>query len=75
MVAELLDGKAISKQIQAELAQEVAEFVGTGAVVRYMFRIGGIDLAIVGACTLLYLLRRPREQTPPLHSLDASQSS
>ncbi|NOT02039.1 MAG: cytochrome c biogenesis protein CcsA [Phycisphaerales bacterium] len=31
---------------------------GAGAVVRYMFLIGGIDLAIVGACTIIHLVRR-----------------
>jgi hypothetical protein len=35
---------------------------GTGAVVRYMYWIGGIDLALVGACAVVYAARQP---TPP----------
>ncbi len=31
---------------------------GTGAVVRHMFQWGGADLALIGVCTLVYLLRR-----------------
>jgi len=34
---------------------------GTGAVVRYMFLLGGIDLAFVAACAAVYLLRRPSD--------------
>ncbi len=33
---------------------------GTGAVVRYMFLTAVIDLSLMAACTLIYLLRRPR---------------
>jgi hypothetical protein len=31
---------------------------GTGAVVRYLFLVGGIDLALIAVCCLAYLLRR-----------------
>jgi ABC-type transport system involved in cytochrome c biogenesis permease subunit len=31
---------------------------GTGAVVRYMFRVGGIDLALILVCCVIYLARR-----------------
>jgi len=31
---------------------------GTGAVVRYMFLLGGIELGFVALCTVVYLLRR-----------------
>ncbi len=31
---------------------------GTGAVAHYMFLTGGIDLALVAVCTLIYLIRR-----------------
>ncbi|MFQ5807827.1 MAG: cytochrome c biogenesis protein, partial [Phycisphaerae bacterium] len=31
---------------------------GTGAVVRYMFLVGGIDLALIALCCLVYLARR-----------------
>jgi len=31
---------------------------GTGAVVHYMYRIGGIDLGLALLCTLVYLWRR-----------------
>jgi len=31
---------------------------GTGAVVKYMFRLGGADLALVLLCTIVYLARR-----------------
>jgi hypothetical protein len=33
---------------------------GTGAVVKYMFRSGAIDLGFVAACTIVYLLGRRR---------------
>jgi len=33
---------------------------GTGAVVKWMFRMGGTDLALVLLCTIIYLARRPR---------------
>jgi ABC-type transport system involved in cytochrome c biogenesis permease subunit len=36
---------------------------GTGAVVRYMFRIGGINLALVGLCCIVYWIRRRRMAT------------
>jgi hypothetical protein len=31
---------------------------GTGAVVRYMFLVGGIDLGLIIICYLVYLMRR-----------------
>jgi hypothetical protein len=31
---------------------------GTGAVARYMFLLGGIDLSFVALCALVYLVRR-----------------
>ena len=31
---------------------------GTGAVARYMFRLGGTDLALVAICCVIYLIRR-----------------
>ena len=31
---------------------------GTGAVVRYLFLVGGIDLALIAVCCLAYLFRR-----------------
>ena len=31
---------------------------GTGAVVRYMFLVGGIDLGFIALCSLVYLLRQ-----------------
>ena len=34
---------------------------GTGAVVRYMFLIGSVDLGLVGLCTVVYLARRRRD--------------
>lgn len=37
---------------------------GTGAVARYMFLLGGLDLAFVGLCTLVYLLRREPQTAP-----------
>ena len=37
---------------------------GTGAVVRYLFWIGGIDLALVMACTLVSLCRHPLPTDP-----------
>jgi len=37
---------------------------GTGAVVKYMFRSGTIDLSFVMVCTVIYLLRRPRRTVP-----------
>lgn len=38
---------------------------GTGAVVRYMYLVGGIDLAIIGVCTIVYLVRRDGGGTSP----------
>jgi ABC-type transport system involved in cytochrome c biogenesis permease subunit len=38
---------------------------GTGAVVRYMFLLGGIDLALVVACSALYFSRRRAYSTVP----------
>lgn len=35
---------------------------GTGAVVHYMFMIGGIDLALMVVCAILYLVRGRAEQ-------------
>jgi ABC-type transport system involved in cytochrome c biogenesis permease subunit len=32
---------------------------GTGAVVRYLFLVGGIDLALIALCAIVYLARRP----------------
>ena len=37
---------------------------GTGAVVRYMFLLGGVDLALIGLCTLVYLVRRRSRLSP-----------
>jgi ABC-type transport system involved in cytochrome c biogenesis permease subunit len=37
---------------------------GTGAVVRYMFLVGGIDLVLVVACAVAYLSRRPAPAAP-----------
>ena len=41
---------------------------GTGAVVRYLFLLGGIDLAFVALCTTVYLARRlpPAPRAEPL---------
>jgi len=41
---------------------------GTGAVVRYMFLTGGIDLALILICCIIYLLRRPPRMTSPVTS-------
>ena len=41
---------------------------GTGAVVKYLFRVGGIDLALVAICSVIYLIRRagrPRDGGVP----------
>ncbi|MBI4716989.1 MAG: cytochrome c biogenesis protein CcsA [Planctomycetes bacterium] len=38
---------------------------GTGAVVRYMFLIGGVDLALVGLCTVVFVARRGWRLTLP----------
>lgn len=39
---------------------------GTGAVARYMFRLGGTDLALVAICCVVYLIRRgPQPGTGP----------
>jgi ABC-type transport system involved in cytochrome c biogenesis permease subunit len=37
---------------------------GTGAVVRYMFIIGGLDLALIVLCALVYLMRRRPSGSP-----------
>ena len=37
---------------------------GTGAVARYMFLLGGIDLALMAACCLIYLARRQPAPVP-----------
>jgi len=37
---------------------------GTGAVVKYMFRSGTIDLSFVLFCTIIYLVRRPWTKAP-----------
>jgi ABC-type transport system involved in cytochrome c biogenesis permease subunit len=39
---------------------------GTGAVARYMFLMGGTDLAFVALCTIVYRLRRERPATAPI---------
>ena len=36
---------------------------GTGAVARYMFLLGGIDLSFVALCALVYLVRRSRTRS------------
>lgn len=38
---------------------------GTGAVARYMFWAGGLDLALVAVCGLIYLARRGEPDSPP----------
>ncbi len=38
---------------------------GTGAVLRYLFMVGGIDLGLVLACTLVSVCRHPATTTPP----------
>jgi len=37
---------------------------GTGAVARYLFLIGGIDLGLIGLCTIAYLARRRPTSEP-----------
>ena len=37
---------------------------GTGAVVHYMFLVGGIDLALMAACCVIYLARRQWRSGP-----------
>ena len=37
---------------------------GTGAVVRYMFLVGGLDLALIVLCAVVYLLRRQPDSSP-----------
>jgi len=36
---------------------------GTGAVARYMFLLGGIDLSFVALCALVYMARRGRTRS------------
>ena len=36
---------------------------GTGAMARYMFLIGGVDLALAAVCTVVYLMRRSAAPT------------
>ena len=38
---------------------------GTGAVVRYLFLVGGIDLALIALCSIVYLARRPSADPAP----------
>ncbi|MGB2986913.1 MAG: cytochrome c biogenesis protein CcsA [Phycisphaerae bacterium] len=37
---------------------------GTGAVVRYMFLVGGLDLALMALCCIVYLARRGSRLSP-----------
>ncbi|UCG32023.1 MAG: cytochrome c biogenesis protein CcsA [Phycisphaerales bacterium] len=39
---------------------------GTGAVVRYMFLIGGLDLILIVLCALVYWMRRQRRPSPTI---------
>ena len=41
---------------------------GTGEVARNMFTVGGIDLALVAACYVVYLIRRRSVPAPPVGS-------
>jgi ABC-type transport system involved in cytochrome c biogenesis permease subunit len=36
---------------------------GTGAVVKYLSRVAGVDLGLVGLCCIIYLARRPATAT------------
>jgi len=45
---------------------------GTGAVVRYMFLIGGIDLALIGICCAVYLTRCHLRPAPVLVSVETT---
>jgi ABC-type transport system involved in cytochrome c biogenesis permease subunit len=45
---------------------------GKGAVVRYMFLLGGIDLALIAVCTLVYVVRRQFTSAGPAAPVAAS---
>ena len=45
---------------------------GTGAVVRYMFIVGGLDLALIALCCLVYLARRRPQPVPEILSAPSS---
>jgi hypothetical protein len=46
---------------------------GTGAMVKYLFRIGTADLVLIAACALVYLARRRAGGSPvPLRATSKS---